>query len=47
MKTLAKTKRARKQPLLHQNVQYHVAMFLQEYPPKDLKNSTGNFEMSS
>jgi hypothetical protein len=42
MKTLPKTKRPKKPPLLHRDVQYHVAMFLQEYPPKKFNREFRN-----
>jgi hypothetical protein len=42
MKPSAKRKQTRKPPLLHREVQYRVAMFLQDYPPKEFNRELRN-----
>lgn len=42
MKTSSKKKQARKPPLLHREVQYHMAMFLQDYPPGQFNRELRN-----
>jgi hypothetical protein len=42
MKASAKRKRTRKPPLLPREVQYHMAMFLQDYPPKEFNRELRN-----
>lgn len=42
MKASTKRKQTRKPPLLHREVQYHMAMFLQDYPPKEFNRELRN-----
>lgn len=42
MKTSTKRKRPRKPLLLQREVQYHIAMFLQNYPPKEFSREFRN-----
>jgi hypothetical protein len=42
MKTSAKKKLTKKPPLLHREVQYRMAMFLQHYPPKEFNRQFRN-----
>lgn len=42
MKASAKRKQTRNPPLLHREVQYHMAIFLQDYPPKKFNRELRN-----
>lgn len=42
MKGSTKRKQTRTLPLLHREVQYHIAMFLQDYPPKEFSRELRN-----
>lgn len=42
MKTTSKKKRVRRTPLLHWQVQYRMAMFLQDYPPREFNRELRN-----
>lgn len=42
MNASTKRKQTRKPPLLHREVQYHMAMFLQDYPPKEFNRELRN-----